>query len=230
MEGVLEDHFDIMERSILFDGMTREEIAGVLHCLDPRKLEYAKSDYILRAGQTTDSIGLLLKGSVLVVQEDIWGRRSIVDKVAPSEFFAVPFAASPGSVLNVSVVADDACTVMMLDMNKVLSACSNACVYHVRIVRNLLSALASKTLRLNGKMTHMSKRTTKEKLLSFLSSEALRSGSLSFSISYSRQQLADYLCVDRAAMSVALSDMQKEGLITYHKSEFVLHVEGEDLV
>lgn len=225
----MEQYVSLIKNSALFGGMTDEEIQSVLHCLNAQTANYRKGDFILRVGSSTEAMGLLLSGSALIVQEDVWGRRSIMDMLSPGDFFAEPFAASSEHVLNVSVVADSPCSVMMLNMSRILSVCSAACVYHTQVVRNLVAALAKRILRLNNKITHMSKRSTKEKLLSFLSSESIRSGSLNFTISYDRQQLADYLCVERAAMSVALSALQKEGLLSYRKNHFILHTNAVDL-
>lgn len=219
----MEQFLPMMQNTSIFAGMSKDEIRAILHCLDARRMHYAKGGYILRAGSGTEAMGLVLTGKVLVIQEDIWGRRSIMDMLAQGEFFGEPFAASPGSVLNVSVVADSDCEVLMLNINRILSTCPTACAHHTQVVRNLVATLARKALRFNNKITHMSKRTTREKLLSYLSAESIRQGSLSFTIAYDRQQLADYLCVERAAMSVALSALQRDGLITYKKNRFTLH-------
>lgn len=219
----MEKYFSLMKSSSIFGGMTEEEIRSILHCLNAREKDYTKGEYLLRAGSVTESMGFLLSGSVLVVQEDIWGRRSIMDRVVPGGVFAESFAASSGSVLNVSIVADSPASVLMLNINRILSVCPTGCLHHTQMIRNLVSTLAEKALRFNNKITHMSKRSTREKLLSFLSSEAQCSKSLSFTIPYNRQQLADYLCVERAAMSVALSALQREGLLSYDKNRFVLH-------
>ncbi|MFA7637248.1 MAG: Crp/Fnr family transcriptional regulator [Monoglobales bacterium] len=226
----MEQYLSLMRNSSIFMGMNDDEIRSILKCLDAKKIDYAKGDYILRVGTSTEHMGLLLSGAVLIIQEDIWGRRSIMDMISPGDFFAEHFAASAGSVLSVSVVADSDCSVMMLNINHILSNCPTACSHHSQVIRNLVSTLARKTLRFNNKITHMSKRSTRDKLLSFLSSEAIRNNSLSFTIPYDRQKLADYLCVERAAMSVALSALQKEGLLSYKKNRFVLHTNIDDKI
>lgn len=110
----------------------------------------------------------------------------------------------------------------LLNITRVLTVCPTVCEHHNRLIRNLISVLAKKVLLFNDKITHMSKRTTREKLLSYLSSESVRQGKLSFSIPYDRQQLADFLCVERAAMSVELSKLQKEGLLKTSRNHFEL--------
>lgn len=221
----MQEYLPLLRNAAIFSGMDINEIASILKCLDAKKLSFEKGGYIFRAGSSTDCMGLVLSGSVLSIQEDVWGHRNIMDKLEPGECFGEPFAASPGSVLNVSVVADSACEVLMLNIGRILVTCPTACAHHTQAIRNLVATLARKALRFNNKITHMSKRSTREKLLSFLSAESIRQGSLSFAIPYDRQQLADYLCVERAAMSVALSALQREGLISYNKNRFVLHTD-----
>mgnify|MGYP002602466311 CR=1 FL=1 len=138
------------------------------------------------------------------------------------DFFGEPYAATPGAILNISVVAEEDCEILLLNIKRLLTACPTACDHHQKLIRNLVSVLANKILLFNDKVTHISKRTTREKLLSYLSAESLRQGSLSFDIPFDRQQLADFLCVERAAMSVELSKLQKEGLLITKRNHFEL--------
>ena len=167
-------------------------------------------------------MGLLLSGSAFAVQDDLWGQRNIMGKILPPGTFAEPFAATPGAVLNVSVVASVPSKVMFLNIQRITTVCSETCPQHALLIRNLVSVLARKNLQLNDKITHMSKRRTREKLLSYLSSESLRQGSLEFDIPFDRQQLADYLCIERSAMSAELSRLQKDGLLATERSHFRL--------
>ncbi len=168
-------------------------------------------------------MGLVLKGSVLVIQEDLWGHRNIMSKIEEGDFFAEPYAATPGSVLNINVITCSHCEIMMLNISRLLSVCPTACEHHNKLIRNLVAVLAGRVLLFNEKITHMSKRTTRDKLLSYLSSEgSIKQGKLSFDIPYDRQQLADYLCVERAAMSVELSKLQEEGLLKTKRNHFEL--------
>lgn len=212
----------VLKNCPFFSGMSEEEILSVLNCIDAKILCKETNEYILRAGDSTTAMGLVLKGSVLVVQEDLWGHRNIMSKIEEGDFFAEPYAATPGSVLNINVISCSRCEIMMLNINRLLSACPSACAHHNKLIRNLVAVLAGKVLLFNEKITHMSKRTTREKLLSYLSSESIKQGKLSFDIPYDRQQLADYLCVERAAMSVELSKLQKEGMLKTKKNHFEL--------
>ena len=218
----MEQYLFILRNTPFFQGMTEEEILSVLHCVNATVQQKKKDQYILRVGDRTESMGLVLRGTVLVLQEDLWGHRNIIHRIGPGEYFAEPFAATAGSVLNVSVVADEDSEIMMLNMERFLTTCPHACAHHSRMVRNLVSVMAKRVLDLNDKLTHIAKRSTREKLLSYLSAESMRQGKLAFTIPYDRQQLADYLSVERVAMSVELSKLQKEGLLKTTRNHFEL--------
>ncbi len=202
--------------------MDDAEIESMLGCLGAKYDDFDKSECILRVGDAPESVGLLLSGSVLVVQEDYWGNRNIRARIAAGQVFAEAFACVPGAVMDVSVVADEPSRVLWLNVGRVLHTCPTACAHHSRMIRNLLADLAANNLRANEKLTHISRRSTREKLLSYLSAEARRRGQAAFSIPFNRQQLADYLSVERSAMSAELSRMQREGLLTVEKNRFSL--------
>lgn len=217
----MESFLDVLKNNPLFRGLNEDEIAAVLEKSGARTKSVAADEYILHAGDKTTEMGFLLSGSALVIQEDLWGHRNIMSRVPAGDIFAEVFAAA-AAVPNVSVVAHEDSRILFLDVNRLLSLQEEGGVPSGTVVRNLIAALAKKTMAFNEKITHISKRTTREKLLSYLSAQAVRQGSLSFSIPFNRQQLADYLCVERAAMSVELSKLQKEGVICYEKNHFEL--------
>ena len=196
----------------------------MLSCLETREERFPKDTFLLRTGDTAESIGLVLSGSVLVVQEDIWGNRNILSKAGPGQTFAAAYACAPGSLLNVSVLAETPVTAMFLNVKRVLNVCPSACEHYSRIIRNLLGELAEKNLRFGEKLTHMGQRTTRAKLMSYFSAEAQRLGTYEFDIPFSRQQLADYLAVERSGLSLELGKMRSEGLLDFHKSHFILKV------
>lgn len=214
----------VIRSSQLFSGISEDELSAVLSCLGAREESYAKDTFLLRVGDTVESIGLVLSGSVLIIQEDIWGNRNILSKAGPGQTFAAAYACAPGSVLNVSVVAETSVSVMFLNVKRVLTVCPSACAHHNRIVRNLLGELAEKNLRFGEKLAHMGQRTTRSKLMSYFSAEAQRLGKYEFDIPFSRQQLADYLAVERSGLSLELGKMKRDGLLDFHKSHFVLKV------
>ena len=220
----MKDFLPALRSAPLFSGVSEEELTAILACLGAEVKHFPKDDFLLRAGDTAESIGLVLAGSVLVIQEDIWGNRNILSKTGPGQTFAAAYACAPGSLLNVSVAAETPAAAMFLNVRRVLTVCPSACVHHSRIIRNLLGELAEKNLRFGEKLTHMGQRSTRAKLMSYFSAEAQRLGKYEFDIPFSRQQLADYLAVERSGLSLELGKMKREGLLDFHKSHFVLKV------
>ncbi len=220
----MKDFLPVLRSAPLFSGVSEEELTAILACLGAEVKHFPKDDFLLRAGDTAESIGLVLAGSVLVIQEDIWGNRNILSKTGPGQTFAAAYACAPGSLLNVSVAAETPAAAMFLNVRRVLTVCPSACVHHSRIIRNLLGELAEKNLRFGEKLTHMGQRSTRAKLMSYFSAEAQRLGKYEFDIPFSRQQLADYLAVERSGLSLELGKMKREGLLDFHKSHFVLKV------
>ena len=220
----MKEFFPVLHMAALFSGISDEELAAMLSCLGARIGTFPKGSRLLRAGDAVDEVGLVLAGSALIVQEDIWGNRNILSKAGPGQTFAAAYACAPGSLLNVSVLAETPVTAMFLNVKRVLNVCPSACEHHSRIIRNLLSELAEKNLRFGEKLTHMGQRTTRAKLMSYLSAEAQRRGAVEFDIPFSRQQLADFLAVERSGLSLELGKMKKEGLLDYHKEHFVLNI------
>ena len=214
----------VIRSSPLFSGISENELISMLTCLEARKESFPKDTFLLRVGDTAESIGLVLSGSVLIIQEDIWGNRNILSKAGGGQSFAAAYACAPGSVLNVSVVAETPVIAIFLNVKRILNVCPATCTHHNRMIRNLLGELAEKNLRFGEKLTHMGQRSTRAKLMSYFSAEAQRLGKYEFDIPFSRQQLADYLAVERSGLSLELGKMRKEGLLDFHKSHFVLKV------
>lgn len=214
----------VLRSAPLFSGISEDELTAMLSCLKAEKKDFPKESFVLRAGDTADAIGLVLSGTVLIVQEDIWGNRNILSKAGPGQTFAAAYACAPGSRLNAGVIAETPVTVLFLNVKRVLNVCPSTCAHHSRIIRNLLHELAEKDLRFSEKLTHMGQRTTRSKIMSYLSAEAQRLGTYEFDVPFSRQQLADYLGVERSGLSLELGKMKKDGLLDYHKSHFILKV------
>lgn len=218
----MKEMLSVLRTSGIFSGISAEETEKMLHCLEVRPETFQKDEYILRAGDRVEAFGLVITGKVMIIQEDFWGNRNILAAVGAGHCFAETFACSPGAVLNVSVIAETNVQVLFLNVKRILTTCPSTCSHHSRMIRNLLSELAEKNLRLNEKITHIGQRSRRAKILSYLSAEAQRHGSAEFDIAFSRQQLADYLSVDRSGLSMELSRMQEEGLLEYRKKHFVL--------
>ncbi|MDO4617271.1 MAG: Crp/Fnr family transcriptional regulator [Lachnospiraceae bacterium] len=228
----MQEFLPVMKQSPFFSGLEDKEILSILGCIGGTVKHREKGSFLLQAGDTTESMGLVLTGSVLVIQEDLWGHRNILSKCTAGDFFGEPYAATPDAVLNISIYADSDCDVLWLHVRQLLTTCQSVCGQHQTLIRNLINVLSRRLLTFNDKITHISKRSTRDKLLSYLSSESIRQNSLSFDIPYDRQQLADYLSVERAAMSSELSKLQKEGLLKTNRKHFELYAledaEGAD--
>lgn len=220
----MKNYSSVIRSSTLFSGVSEEELDAMLACLRAEKKDFPKDAFLMRTGDTAESIGLVLSGSVLVIQEDVWGNRNILSKAGAGQTFAAAYACAPGSIMNVSVAAETPVTAMFLNVKRVLNVCPSACAHHSRMIRNLLGELAEKNLRFSEKLSHMGQRTTRAKLMSYFSAEAQRLGKYEFDIPFSRQQLADYLAVERSGLSLELGKMHREGLLDFHKSHFVLKV------
>ena len=220
-EKIMKEYLTVLRNVPFFKGLEDDEILAILHCVNATIISKSANSYIFKAGDTTDVMGLVLSGSTLIIQEDLWGHRNILSKCNVGDFFGEPYAAN-NSALNISVVANVDSTILLLNISHLLSTCPSSCIHHQRLIHNLVGVLSNKILILNNKITHTSKRTTRDKLLSYLSSESIRQGSLSFDIPFDRQQLADYLCVERAAMSSELSKLKKDGLLSTNRNHFEL--------
>lgn len=206
----------------LFDGIKEDDRSEMLKCLNAKKKQYKKGSTVLGRGGRTSEMGMVLEGSVHMVKDDFWGNRSILGQASPGQMFGEVYACLPRQGLEVDVVAAEDTEVLFLDVGRILTVCSSACSFHTRLIRNLLTILAEKNLMLTHKMEHMAQKSTRDKVLSYLSMEAEKQGGSEFAIPFNRQQLADYLSVDRSAMSRELSRMKAEGLLDYHRNRFRL--------
>ncbi len=220
----MKEFFSIIRSSRLFSGISEDEISAMLDCLGARKESFSKDSFLLRTGDTVEEIGLVLSGNVFIIQEDIWGNRNIISKAGAGETFATAYACAPGSMLNVSVIAETPVVAVFLNVKRILKVCPSTCAHHSLIIRNLLGELAEKNLRFSEKLEHIGQRTTRAKLLSYFSAEAQRNGKYEFDISFSRQELADYLGVERSGLSLELGKMRNEGLLDFSKNHFILKV------
>lgn len=212
--------------SPLFDRISESELDRMLGCLNASLKQYAKGNTIFFAGDPAVRVGVVLTGEAQVVRDDLFGNRTILANLAAGDLFGETFACAGVQVLPVGVLATSPCSVLLLDYRKIIRTCSSDCAFHSRLVENMMRILAQKNLLLSQKIEVLSARTTREKLLAYLSSQASRAGSSSFTIPFSRQALADYLCVDRSAMSAELGRMRDDGLLSFHKNRFELPVDA----
>lgn len=213
--------FDLPALPPLFEGVEREEMQDALRCLAAHERSYAQGEMILRAGDTAVRLGLVLSGSVHIIRYDAWGAQSILDSVGPGQIFAETYACLQDEPLMVYAVAAERTEVLFLDVSGLTD--DGTCGFHGKILGNLLRLMARKNLMLTRKMNCITPRTIRARLLSYLSIQAAAHNASSFTIPFDRQQLADYLSVERSALSGELSRMRRDGLISYRKNQFTLH-------
>lgn len=215
------DDLTILTECALFHGLREAQIREMLPCLSARQSRFRRGQFLLRAGDRVAFAGILLSGEAEVLQEDFWGNRNLLAAVGPGDLFAEAFACAH-AVSPVNVLCKTDGSVLYLNVRAVFSPCEKACAQHKALSQNLIRVLAEKNMQLNEKAGFLSQRTTREKLLAYLSAQARRAGSASFRIPFDRQQLADFLSVNRSAMSAELSRMQREGLLCADRSSFTL--------
>ena len=205
----------ILRRTRLFSGGGEEETSMMLSCLQARLRTYKKGEYIFRQGEHVDDIMVLVEGKLYIQQDDYWGNRSIINMVGEGELFGEAYVAPESGAIMNDVLAVEDSAVIFFDIKRVLNVCPKSCRFHALLVQNLFFEISEKNRKLVQKITFMSKRTTREKLISYLSEESRRHNSSDFTIPFNRQQLADYLSVDRSAMSNELCKMRDEGMIQF---------------
>lgn len=218
----MKEFLPILAQCPLFDQVRMEDIPPMLACMGARVGTWEKGACVFCEGDRADRVGILLEGRLDVVREDWAGNRSVVVAVQAGELFGETFACAGEEVLPVSVVCKERSTVMLINVQRITHSCSNACAFHQQAVMNLLRGLAQKALVLNRKVLVLSRRTTREKLLTYLTEQARLQGSSEFTIAFDRQSLADYLGVERTALSAEIGKLRREGLLETTRSHFKL--------
>ncbi|MGI6169669.1 MAG: Crp/Fnr family transcriptional regulator [Christensenellales bacterium] len=212
----------ILKKASLFKGLTKDEITLIWGCLNARTASFTKGSYLLFAGDAVNEVGILLEGRAEIFREDVMGNRSVISSLESGEMFAEALASATVEHSPVSVLAVSNCTAVFFSIDRIAGHCANACVFHSRVVANLMRVLAQKNIILTQKLDILSKRTTREKLLAYLMEQSMNAGSKMFQIPFDRNTLADYLGVNRSAMSRELSALREDGLIDFHKNSFKL--------
>ncbi len=218
----LEKYYHQIKNSPVFYGMKDDELQGLLECFNARIRNFEEGEMIIRQGDRITNIYLILEGAVNIEKDSYWGRRIIITQLSVNDNIALAFVASKNIESNIDAVAAQNTRVLVLSYEKCTSMCQNACTRHKVLINNLFDILSKENIELIQKIENVSQKTIRDKLLTYLSNEARKRKSNSFEIPFNRQDLADYLNIDRSAMSFELSKLQKEGLIKYNKNKFVL--------
>ena len=218
----LDKYYNQIKNSPVFLGMSDDELKGLLECFGARIRKFEKEEMIIRQGDVISNIYLILDGEVNIEKDSYWGRRIIISRLGKNDNLALSFVGSKDVESSVDAITVKDTTVLVLRYEKCTSMCQNACTRHKVLINNLFRILSKENIELIQKIENVSQKTIRDKLLTYLSNEAQRQHSNSFDIHFNRQDLADYLNVDRSAMSFELSKLQKEGLIEYNKNHFEL--------
>ena len=219
----MKKYLHILEACTLFEGIEMRDFEPVLSCLGAKKISRDKNQIIFAEGDPARYVGIVLSGSAQIIREDYYGNRSIVASIAPSQLFGESFACAGIEHMPVSVIASEKSEFLLIDCRRITKTCSNACSFHNRMVLNLLHVVASKNLMFNRKLEILSKRTTREKLMAYLLDQAKQHSGSTFEIPFDRQELADYLGVERSALSAEIGKLRREGILESSRSTFSLH-------
>lgn len=212
----------LLQQTMLFSGMSEEEISETLHTLHAVERTYKKGEILLHAGSVTDQIGLVMDGSVTIESNDMWGNRTILNHVGKNHFFAETYAVLRDTPMLVDVVANENCSILFLRMGTLHALCGNSKPWMFKFITNLLCISSEKNLILSGRSFHTAPKTIRGKVMSYLNSVSLQKNSMQFDIPFDRQQMADYLNVDRTALSKELGKMRADGIIAFHKNHFII--------
>lgn len=218
----MKKYLPILQKSPLFAEVGKDDILPVLECLDGTLRICPKGSIVFAEGDRPTHLGIVLEGEVRITRTDYYGNRSIVAAVKASQVFGETFACAEVQSLPVDIMAAADSILLMIDVRRIISTCCNACTFHNRIIYNLMKQTAAKNLMFHRKLEITSKRTTRDKLMTYLHITAKEQGSSSFTIPYDRQELADYLEVDRSGLSAEISKLRREGVLTAEKNRFTL--------
>ena len=218
----MKEFLPVLASCPLFQGIATEDLWPLLDCLGTKKMFVAKDQQILTEGDPARFVGIVLAGCVQIEKVDYYGNRSILTRAGEGELFAESFACARAARMPVSAVATQEGAVLLIPCERITTGCANACGFHSRLIANLLQVVATRNLQLSQKIEITAKRTTREKLMAYLTGQAKAQGSDSFTIPFDRQALADYLQVERSAMSAEIGKLRKEGVLESKRNQFRL--------
>lgn len=215
----MKKYFPIITENPLFVSMTEVEVDSLLICLGVEQSEVAKDSFALMAGDAPYYIGIVLEGKLQIIREDAEGNRALLDTIFPGDFFGETLVCAGIKHSPVSIMATVPSKILKLDFHRLLTICPNSCSFHATIIQNMVGVIARKNILLQGRMELLDKKTIRERILGYLSRYQKRHGE-PFTVPLNRNELADYLSVDRSALSRELGRLQEEGVLEYHKNTF----------
>jgi CRP-like cAMP-binding protein len=215
------EYINNLKRSKIFQNIADNDIRKLLPCLKASVKKFKKNQIIFHQGDFIEKVGIILYGELKIEKIDFWGNSSILKILTNYEMFGEIYAFEK-QPLEVSIISNTDSEILFINFNKIISPCESACTFHTQLIINLLKIFANKTAAMNKKIEILSKRSIEDKLLTYLKSISLKTKNNEFSIPYNRQELADFLGVNRSALSKELIRLEKDGIIKYHKNNFKL--------
>lgn len=213
-------HFVDEVRSPLFQGIKPDELNGMLGCIGYHIGTFKKGEIVAFEGENLRHIGIILSGAVDMVKEDFWGNKTMLVRMRKDELFGETFACGSDNLSVVTFLVSEDAEIFFMPFDRVMHSCTMACQFHHRLIENMVKIIADKNRDLMRKVDVVSKRTIREKLLAYLSIQAQVHNTRYFEIPLGRVELAEYLCVDRSALTRELAKMKEDGLIDYDKNCF----------
>ena len=220
MNHNFEKYIVTLQNNPLFHDIPIMDISLLLSRLHASIKSYTKNSYIKNSGEAADFIGIVLTGEIHIIQDDYYGNRSIIASVKENELFGEAFACANLKHLPVDIIAAGDCSILFLNSNILLSSCDGNCTFHHKLINNLLHIIAVKNMMLNQKLAYSAHKTTKEKLLAYLNDMAKQNAAYEVNIPFNRQQLADYLGIERSAMSTEITKLAKAGILETRHNHF----------
>lgn len=204
----------------LFENIENNEVLELLKCIGIKTKVFKKNSFILKTGAKIDYLGVILEGCAEITKTDSFGRVNIVEKLKVNDIFGHNIICLGENKSPVDIIAKDNCEILFIPFEKVVTPCDKLCSYHLQLIKNVMKMISKRNSLLNDKIDIIAQKTTRDKILALLNT--YRNGKKVFSLPYTREEMAKFLCVDRSAMSRELCRMRDEGLLKFNKNHFEL--------
>lgn len=218
---MMKKYISILNKVKLFKEIENEDILSMLSCLDAKIQHYKKDEFLLIAGDKVEDIGILLKGNLHIIKENFEGERTIIATLSTGDYFAEALCCANVMESPICAIAKSNVDVLMLKFSRILHSCPNSCIFHTLLIQNMLQVIAEKNIFLQNRLEIISQKTLRLKVLHYLKSFSIKNEPY-ITIPLNREELSDFLCVDRSSLSHELSRMKQDGLIDYYKNQFKL--------
>lgn len=216
---IIKPYIQLLSGIDLFSNIDENNISALLGCLGGKLVYVKKGEFIISTGDIIENIGILVEGQLHIIKENAKGERTIISPVYPGDLFAEALCFAGNILSPLSVVADTDAKMIIFNYKNMLRTCSESCEFHSQLIENMLQVVSLKNLHLQGRVEILSHKSIREKLMGYFNLQMIN-GKNTFTIPFNREELADFLCIDRSALSRELGRMKNEGIIDFWKSEF----------